>query len=107
MTESRPAPPLRLRVRVQPRASRARLAGRIGDTIKVQVQAPPVEGAANAAVVALLAETLGLRRSAIRIAHGASGRDKVVEISTADPAGCLRQLEAVMAETVDKLRGGG
>jgi uncharacterized protein (TIGR00251 family) len=107
MSPVQPSGPWRLRVRVQPRASRSRLAGRIGEAIKLQVQAPPVEGAANAAVVGLLADILGLPRSAIRIAHGVSGRDKLVEIVTGDPAECRRRLEAALVGAVDKRKGGG
>lgn len=85
-------PVLRLRVHLQPRASRSRIVGRHGDGLKVQVHAPPVDGAANAALVELLADTLGLPRRAVRIVRGATARDKVVEIDCPDPDACLRQL---------------
>ena len=49
---------IRLRVRVQPRASRTELAGRYGDALKIRLAAPPVDGAANEALVRFLAERL-------------------------------------------------
>lgn len=76
-----------LRVRVQPRASSAGVVGwREDGALAVRVAAPPVDGAANAAVGALLAEALGVRVSAVRIVHGAGSRDKLVRVAglTAD-----------------------
>lgn len=80
---ARPDGALRFAVRVQPRASRAAIEGLHGDALRVRVTAPPVDGAANEAVVALLAEALGVPRSAVRVVAGASGRRKVVEVSGA------------------------
>jgi uncharacterized protein YggU (UPF0235/DUF167 family) len=68
--------------------------GRHGETLKVQVHAPPVGGAANAALVELLADTLHLPRRAIRILRGTTGREKLVEVDCPDHAACLRQLQA-------------
>lgn len=71
---------VRFSVRVQPRASRAGVDGVHGDALKVRVHAPPVEGAANAAVVAVLAEALGVARRDVRIVSGESARSKLVEV---------------------------
>ena len=84
----------RLRVHLQPRAARTRVVGPHGNAIKIQVQAPPVDGAANAALIGVLAETLALPRAAIRIVHGATAREKVVEIQTDDVAACRQRLQA-------------
>ncbi len=84
---------VRLQVQIRPRAAHDRVVGRQGDVVKVHVQAPPVAGAANAALVDLLAEVLGVPRRTIRIVHGASARHKLVEIQTADPDLCWRRLE--------------
>lgn len=92
---------VRLAVRVQPRAARSRVAGRHGEALKLQVAAPPVEGAANAAVVELLAGWLGVPRRAVQLMHGARGRDKVVAIAAADPAALARRIEALVAGCVD------
>jgi uncharacterized protein (TIGR00251 family) len=70
-----------VRLRVQPRASVERLEGLHGDQIRIRVTAPPVEGAANAACIAFLAKTLGIRRSQVRIRAGEKNRDKLVHIS--------------------------
>jgi uncharacterized protein len=71
---------LRVRVHVQPRASRNEIVGLHGAALKVRLQAPPVEGAANEALGALLADRLGLPRRAVRVVAGATSRSKTVEI---------------------------
>ena len=101
MTQNRAPAPWRVQVLLQPRASRNRIVSRHGDAIKIQVHSPPVEGAANAALVELLATTLAVPRSAIRIVRGASSRTKLVEIRSNDVAGCQRRLEEAL-HRVDK-----
>ncbi|HTO10238.1 MAG TPA: DUF167 family protein [Candidatus Binatia bacterium] len=82
-----------LRVRVQPRAPRSEIVGwRADGTLSVRVAAPPVEGAANAAVAALLAEALGVRGTAVSVEHGARGRDKLVRVAGLTPADIRRRL---------------
>ena len=71
---------LTLRVRVQPRASRDAIVGWHADALRLAVTAPPVDGAANEAVRRLLARALGVAPSAVRVVHGARGRDKVVRV---------------------------
>jgi hypothetical protein len=71
---------VRLTVRVQPRASDSRVAGVHGDSLKVRLMAPPVHGAANEALVELLAGTFGIHARAITIVAGMSSRTKVVEL---------------------------
>lgn len=71
----------RLRVRVQPRASRSEIVGwRADGVLAVRVAAPPVEGQANAAVTDLLAGALDVRRAAVTIERGTRGRDKLVRV---------------------------
>jgi uncharacterized protein (TIGR00251 family) len=83
-----------LRVRVQPRASRAAIgAWREDGTLTVRVTAPPVAGRANAAVGALLATALGVPVSAVRVVHGERGRDKLVRVTGLTPAQIRRRLE--------------
>ncbi|PYN28898.1 MAG: hypothetical protein DMD76_03325 [Candidatus Rokuibacteriota bacterium] len=83
-----------LRVRVQPRASRAAIGTwREDGTLTVRVTAPPVEGRANAAVGALLATALGVPVSAVRVVHGEHGRDKLVRVTGLSPAEIRRKLE--------------
>lgn len=71
---------INLLVHVQPGAKRTRLAGEHGERLKIAVAAPPLDGRANAAVVALLAERLGLPKSALRVAAGEHSRDKRVAV---------------------------
>ena len=66
-------------VRVISRSSKNSLAWEQG-TLKARITAPPVDGAANEALIALLADRLGLPKRAISIVRGATGRQKVVEI---------------------------
>lgn len=68
-------------VRVRPRAKRNAITGEIGGALKVALTAPPVEGRANQACIALLAERLGVRQSAVSIVSGAAGRNKVVRVA--------------------------
>ena len=88
MPPNQPLPPfisthaegVTLAIKVQPRAKRNGLAGEHGGELKVQVTAPPVDAAANEAVVRLLAELLGCPRGAIEILRGETSRHKVVLI---------------------------
>jgi uncharacterized protein len=66
-------------VRVHPRASRAKAAWK-GDVLEVWVTAPPVEGAANQAVLRAVARELGVPVSALSLRSGARGRIKIVEV---------------------------
>ena len=78
---------------MQPRASRTELAGRHGDALKVRLVAPPVEGAANAALVRYLAQVVDVPRASIKLLSGHSGRRKLVQvtgITTAKAESALR-----------------
>ena len=67
-------------IKVQPRASRDGVGGRLGDEWKVLVRAPAVEGRANDACIEFFARGLGVPRSAVRITSGATSRHKRIEI---------------------------
>ena len=67
-------------MKVQPRAKVTRVAGRMENAYRLQLAAPPVDGKANEACVAFLAELAGVAKSRVRIVSGATGRMKVVEI---------------------------
>ena len=69
-----------LRVRVQPRARRSEVGEVRAGALVVRVAAPPVEGKANAAVCALLAEVAGVARSRVSVLRGERGREKVVRV---------------------------
>lgn len=74
-----------LAVRVTPKASRTEAVGVVDTSdgrtaLAVRVAAPPVEGAANEALIAFLAKALGLRKSAVSVASGETGRLKLVSL---------------------------
>lgn len=71
---------VRFGIRVQPRSSRPGVDGLHGDALRVRVGAAPVDGAANEAVIAVLAEALGVARRSVRIVSGTASRTKVVEV---------------------------
>ena len=71
-------------VRVSPRASRDAVGGVHDGALKVKLTAPPVEGAANTALIALFAKKLGVAKGAIEIVSGASSRSKRVRVTGVD-----------------------
>jgi uncharacterized protein (TIGR00251 family) len=73
-------------VQVVPRASRERLGPAVGDRLKVQLTAPPVDGAANEALRAFLGKALGVPKSRVAIVRGETGRKKTVRIEGVDRA---------------------
>ena len=68
-------------VRVIPRSARSKIDGRRGDAILVRLAAPPVEGAANDALIELLSREFHIPKRQITIVSGAASRDKRVEIT--------------------------
>lgn len=72
---------VRVSVQVQPRAGRTELAGILGEAVKIRLTAPPVDGAANDALLRFLSESLGVPRAAVAIVRGHSARRKTVEVS--------------------------
>jgi uncharacterized protein (TIGR00251 family) len=82
----------RVALRVQPRASRNEVAGLHGDTLKVRLAAPPVDGAANEALVRYLAEILAVPRAAVTLVGGHSSRSKAVQVSGLAPGVVARRL---------------
>jgi uncharacterized protein (TIGR00251 family) len=71
---------MRINVRVIPRSSKNLIEWEKGG-LKVRLTAPPIDGAANDALIALLAQCLGLHKRNIQIVHGTTGRHKIVEIT--------------------------
>jgi len=74
-------PQATLSVRVQPRASRNEVAGLVGETLKIRLTAPPVEGEANDACLKFLAKLLDLAPSRLAIIQGERSRNKVIRIT--------------------------
>lgn len=77
---------VRLRVRVQPRASRTEVVGERDGALKIRLAAPPVDGDANRELVRFVAKTLGLAPSHVRLVSGGTNRSKTLEITGADAA---------------------
>ena len=73
-------------VRVTPRAHKNEIVGTDGEALRVKLNAPPVEGAANAALCAFLAEALGVRKSAVTLVVGQTSRIKVVRVQGVRPS---------------------
>jgi uncharacterized protein len=67
-----------LAVKVQPRASKNEIGEALGAELKIKVTAPPVDAAANEALIELLAETLGCSRGAVQLVRGHTSRHKVL-----------------------------
>ena len=70
-----------LRVQVLPRASRNGFAGFHGEAVRIRLTAPPVDGEANAALIAFLAEAFGVPRHRVVLQHGETGRHKRLAIT--------------------------
>jgi len=88
----------RLTLHVQPRASRSAITGLHGEAIKVQLTAPPVEGKANQALVALLAKRLHLPKGSITVVQGDTGRDKVLHFAGVTCAELAERLGPLLGE---------
>jgi len=81
---------MRINVRVIPRSGKNLIEWEEG-RLKVRLTAPPVDGAANTALIALLAQSLTVHKRDIQIIHGMTGRYKIVEIT------------GISAETIEKI----
>jgi uncharacterized protein YggU (UPF0235/DUF167 family) len=88
---------MRIAVRVRPGASRTRVGGAHGNRLVVAVSARAVDGAATEAVLAALADALGVRRRRVSLVVGHTSRDKVVDVAEASPEDAAR-LAALVAE---------
>lgn len=84
---------LLLAIKVQPRARRTELAGLLGSELKVRVTAPPVDSAANEAVLEFLAETLGIPTRQVTLVRGGTSTHKVIRIEGLDAAVAAQRLQ--------------
>ena len=82
-----------LALRVQPKAKRNAILGEQAGALKVSVTAPPEDGRANEAVLALLREELELQRSQVALVSGQTNRNKVVLVRGVTPAQLAARLE--------------
>jgi|SRR5688572_18261947 uncharacterized protein len=78
--ERRMSDSARISIYVQPRASKTEIAGLHDGCVKIRLAAPPVDGAANAALVEFIAARLNVAKSKVRVVTGSSSRRKVIEV---------------------------
>ena len=81
-----------LSVKLQPRASKNEIGGPLGDELRIKVTAPPVDAAANQALIELLAETLDCSRGKVELLRGQTSRHKTILLHGFKPADALQCL---------------
>ena len=84
-----------LAVKVQPRASANAIGNARGSELRIKVTAPPVDAAANEAVVRLLAEVLGCQRNAVQILRGQTSRHKIIKLHGLSAEAVLERISNV------------
>ncbi len=75
-----------LSLHIQPGAKKTEIAGLHGEALKIRLAAPPVDGKANAALIAFLARACGVPKAAVELLSGETSRTKRVRVSGADSA---------------------
>ncbi len=78
----RQAESLRIAVHVQPGARTTEVVGEIGDVLKIRLNAPPVDGKANDALIAFMADKLQVRQRDVRVIRGQTYRQKLLEVDS-------------------------
>ena len=96
---------LRLSIHATPGARRTEAAGAHGQALRVRLAAPPVDGKANAALIAWAAAALGVPRAQVELLHGASGRQKLLGVQFVDEA-ALAAAQALVAQWMAAGDGG-
>ena len=81
-----------LSVKLQPRASASQICEALGDELRIKVTAPPVDAAANQALVELLAETLDCPRSRVELIRGHTSRHKTLKLHGFKPEEVLEKV---------------
>ena len=81
-----------LSVKLQPRASKNEICGMLGDELKIKVTAPPVDAAANQALVEFLAGQLDCPRGKVELIRGHTSRHKTLKLHGFTPAGVLEKI---------------
>ncbi len=88
---------VRIALKVVPGSTREGIAGWLGEALKVRVRAPAEAGRANAAVVRVVAEALGLAPDAVRIAAGGASPKKTLEIDGLDLPALRARIDALLS----------
>ena len=81
-----------LSIKLQPRASRSEIGEPVGEELKIKVTAPPVDSAANEALIKLLAEKLDCSKSKVELIRGQTSRHKTLRIHGLTAAQVLERL---------------
>jgi uncharacterized protein (TIGR00251 family) len=81
-----------LSIKLQPRASTNEIGDPLGNELRVKVTAPPVDSAANEALIRFLAEKLDCTRNRIELVRGQTSRHKVIKLHGMNGEGVLRKL---------------
>ena len=89
-----PGPAANFPIRVQPKSSKDQVVGYREGVLQLRVTAPPDKGRANAAVLSMLAQALGVAKSRVRIVRGQTSRNKVVTVESLSPEEVRGILEA-------------
>jgi len=80
------------KVKVQPRSSRNAIAAIMGNSLKIQLTSPPVDGAANAACTEFFGQILGVAKSRITISAGEKSRCKVIQVQGITKADFIQKI---------------
>ena len=103
---------MRITIRVKPGYARPRVGGEHDGALIVRVSERAVDGKATEAALTAVADSFGVRRSAVRLVSGASSRTKIVDIDADDPrllasllamTGCLSRRERDQPKSVERL----
>lgn len=73
-------------VRVVPRASKSEIVGEHGGALKIRISAPPIDGAANAELIKVLAKEFGVSKSSVEIIGGQTSKTKQIKIHKSEPS---------------------
>jgi uncharacterized protein len=90
-----------LSIKVQPRASVNQVGDTLGNELRVKVTAPPVDAAANEALVRLLADQLGVPRNRVELMRGHTSRHKLVKIHDVSAEVLLEKLHKIAGPAVE------
>jgi uncharacterized protein (TIGR00251 family) len=80
-------------VKVHPRAKKNAITGEVGDALKLDLTAPPVDGKANGACIEFFAKLLKVPRASVTIASGQTSRNKVIRVAGLSPEEIRKRLQ--------------
>lgn len=73
---------MKLKVLIQPNSKKNEIIGFHGDSLKIRIKAPPVDGEANTTLIKYLSSILNIPQKNIAVLHGHTGKNKLIEINT-------------------------